>query len=80
MNEIEDYLQCTTEIDEDYSDGWLPTLDTSFKVGKDNLVIFKYFEKETSSRQTVQQQSVMSENTRIQVLSNDNIRRLLNSS
>ena len=35
---IEDYLQFTVEIGEDpeFSDGWLPTLDTSIKIDDRN--------------------------------------------
>ena len=33
MNPVEDYLSFTTEIGEQFEGGWLPTLDTSIKVG-----------------------------------------------
>ena len=45
MNSVEEYLQFTTEIGEEFQDGWLPTLDTSFKVGEQNQILFRYFEK-----------------------------------
>ena len=80
LNSVEEYLQFTTEIGEEFSEGWLPTLDTSFKIGEQNQILFRYFEKETCSRMTVQQKTAMNENTKIQVVSNDLVRRLLNSS
>ena len=40
-------------------DGWLPTLDVSLKVHKDNSVQFKFFEKDTCSRKTVHKDSAM---------------------
>ena len=49
-------------------------------MGEQNEVLFRYFEKETSAKMTVQQKSAMNENVKLQVLSNDMVRRLLNSS
>ena len=48
---IEDYLQFTVETGEDpeFSEGWLPTLDTSMKINDRNQVLFKYYEKQEDS-------------------------------
>ena len=49
-------------------------------MGNDNnQVVFKYFEKETCSQQTVQKMSAMGENQKITILSQDLIRRLMNT-
>ena len=76
---IEDYLDFTVETGEEFPGGWLPTLDTSFKVAKDNQVLFRYFEKPMTSSKTVQQDSAMEENAKLKTLSMDLIRRFLNS-
>ena len=76
---VESYLEFTVESGEEFSDGWLPTLDTSLKVGEQNQILFRFFEKETSSTKTVQKRSAMEENSKQQVLANDLVRRLCNS-
>ena len=75
MAGIENYLQFTVESGEEFSDGWLPTLDTTLKVGESNTIMYKYYEKET----TVHQRSAMEENTKVQILANDVVRRLSNT-
>ena len=50
---MEDYLSFTAEIGEEFKDGWLPTLDTSMMVDKKNRILYKYYEKETCSQQTI---------------------------
>ena len=37
----------------DFEDGWIPTLDASLKVGEDNVVKYRYFEKSTTTNKTV---------------------------
>ena len=75
---IEDCLDFTFETCEDEGfNGWLPTLDTQIQIGEDNQIYYKYFEKDTCSKRTVQARTAMNENTKIQILSNDTVRRLL---
>ena len=76
MMGIKDYLKFTVESGEDFYDGWLPTLDINLKVGPNNLVAFKFYEKETCTRKTALRSSAMEENAKIQTLSNDLVRRL----
>ena len=80
MKDVESYLSFTGEIGEEFEDGWLPTLDTNLKVDNKNRILFKYYEKETCTKRTVQRSSAMGENTKIQILSQDLIRRMMNSS
>ena len=61
-------------------DGWLPTLDTSLKVDERNLIQYKYYEKPTSSRECLHANSAMNMNSKMQILSNDMVRRLFNTS
>ena len=39
MENIEDYMSFAVESGEDFSDGWLPTLDTTIRVEEDNTVM-----------------------------------------
>ena len=80
MNQVEDYLTFTAEIGEEFEGGWLPTLDMKLKVTNKNEIVFQQYEKEVSSKQTVQKNSAMGENTKFQILSQDMVRRLLNTS
>ena len=65
---------------EDYPDRWLPTLDTKLRVDGSNQILYDFFEKPTSSNLTVQKRTAMGEDSKMQVLSNDLIRRLMNNS
>ena len=76
MNGIENYLEFTVESGEEFDGGWLPTLDTCLKVREDNIVEHKFYEKETSSSKTVQKRTAFEENSKIQVVSYDLVRRL----
>ena len=80
MQGIEHFLEFTYETCEDDGfDGWLPTLDTCLRVGEENLVEYKYYEKPTCSKRTVQQKTAMNENSKLQIVSNDLNRRLKNT-
>ena len=74
-----EYLDFTFESGADYPDGWLPTLDTSLRVNGANIVEYKYFEKPTTTNTVVRFKSAMSGNPKVQCLSNDLVRRLLNT-
>ena len=74
MQGVMEPLRFTTEIGED--DGWLPTLDLQVRVESNNLVSFKYYEKPTVTNVMVQKRSAMGENEKVQILSNDMVRRL----
>ena len=80
LNNVEDFLRFTVDTEEDFPDKWLPTLDMKLKVSGSNQVLHDFFEKPTSSNVTVQRRTAMGEDAKIQILSNDLIRRLKNSS
>ena len=46
---------------------------------EDNTVMYKFYEKETTTSQTMQKSSAMEENCKIQILANDMVRRLANT-
>ena len=79
MTGIESYLAFTAETESDFQDGWLPTLDTSWKVGDRNQVLYRHFEKETATNQTIQKSSAMGENVKVQIVAQDLVRRLSNT-
>ena len=76
---IASYLEFTFETGHDYSDDWLPTLDLSLLVDGRNQVNYRYFEKPTTTNTTLRKDTAMNENAKIQCLSNDMVRRLLNT-
>ena len=78
MQEVMDFLRFTTETGEDFGDDWLPTLDLSLTVDKrTSIVKWRFYEKPTCSKKTVQKRSAMGEISKAQILSNDMVRRLL---
>ena len=79
MMGIRDYLSFTVESGEEFEGGWLPTLDVNLLVDKANTVQFKFYEKTTCSKKTVQIDSAMEEDSKIQTVSNDLVRRLCNT-
>ena len=76
---VMNFLRFTFESGEDYGDGWLPTLDTSLRVNQDNIVEYRYYVKPTNTNTTIQSASAMSENPKMQCISNDLVRRLMNT-
>ena len=80
LNGVETFLKFTIETEEDFPDGWLPTLDTKLRVTGSNQVLHGFYEKPTNSNVTIQRRTAMGEDSKIQILSNDLIRRLKNSS
>ena len=80
MAGIEGFLEFTYETCEDEEfKGWLPTLDTCLRVNSSNAVEYRYYEKPMTSTKAVQQRAAMDENSKINILSNDMMRRLLNT-
>ena len=79
MQEVLSFLRFTTEIGEEFEGGWLPTLDVSLKVDGRGQVMWKFYEKPTTSETTVQGRSAMGAKTKAQILANDLVRRLLNT-
>ena len=77
---MEDFLTFTMETGEDFQSGWLASLDTDLKMTNLNQVEYRFYEKPMSSNMTVQKLTAMEENSKMKTLSNDLIRRLLNTS
>ena len=78
MQEVLPFLKFTTEVGEG-EEGWLPTLDTQVRVEGNNMISFKYYEKPTVTNVMVQKRSAMGENSKVQILANEMMRRLGNT-
>ena len=74
MQEVLTFLTLTTEVGDE--EGWLPTLDLNLRMEGNNMVSWKYYEKPTTTNVTVQRRSALEENSKMQILSNDLVRRL----
>ena len=60
MNDIYDFLKFTTEIGEDFEDGYLPSLDLKIKVEK-LRIIFEFSEKPMAFNLVVHAGSALSQ-------------------
>ena len=76
MNGVFGFLDFTMETPEDFG-GWLPTLDTNLQVSLDNIINYKFFQKEMAANTVIRQETAMDENSKSQILSNDMTRRTL---
>ena len=90
MNSVFWNIQFTSEITEDFNNGRLPTLDFELWVnekenettGEDDRgkIYYSFYEKEVSSRFCLMEKSAMAENSKNSTLSQEVIRRMLNTS
>ena len=67
MTGIEDFLEFTTETEEEF-DGWLPSLDTNLAVDKENMIMYKFFEKPMSANTVLHFRTAMPEDAKIRSL------------
>ena len=73
-------LAFTVETEEDFSDGWLPTLDMKMRVSEQNQVKYTFFEKPTASNKCLQATTALNQNYLMKSLSKEVMRRLANIS
>ena len=78
MNSVNPDLQFTVETAEDFEDGRLPKLDFDMWVEEGGVIKHSYFEKPMKTQLVLMKRSAMSENQKIDILSNELIRRLSN--
>ena len=72
-------IQClafTVETEEDFQDGWLPTLDFKLRVNNNNVIEYAFYEKPMASNQCLQTDTALNQNCLIRSLGNEVIRRL----
>ena len=81
MNAIFDFLRFTVESELDFQDRRLPTLDFKLWVRQeDGLIMHTFYEKPTSSNQTIQKDTALPENTKMATLNSEVVRRMLHTS
>ena len=80
MSGLTKCLEFTVETEEDFADNWLPTLDLNIRVNEDNKIVYKFFEKPTASKVCLQADTALAQNSLVQSLVNDMIRRMANTS
>ena len=81
MNSIYSNLDFTVEIEEDFENARLPTLDCELFMDKSTHKInYSFFEKSMKTPFCVMKNSAMSEKSKISILSQDLIRRMQNTS
>ena len=78
LQDIFTFLKFTTEVGEGEGN-WLPTLDMMIRVEDSNIISYNYFEKPTTTNVMVQKRSALGENTKVQILSNELVRRMGNT-
>ena len=77
MGGLEDYLKFTMETEEEFEDGWLPTLDNKLKVSASNIIMYQFFEKPTNPNTELHQRKAMAEDAKLRSLTNEVIRRMV---
>jgi hypothetical protein len=73
-------LSFTMETEEDFQDGWLPTLDMKLKVSDNNQILYTFYEKPTASKMCLQTDTALGQDSLVQSLVNDVMRRMGNTS
>ena len=79
LNDGWDFLTFTMEQEEDFTDGFLPTLDFSTKVLENGYIQYKFFRKEMATNQVLQAGTALSKSCVFSSLRQDLVRRLLNT-
>jgi hypothetical protein len=69
-------LSFTVETCEDFSDGWLPTLDFQLRVNEQNVIEYSFYEKPTAPNRCLQSETALNQNSLIRCLGNEVGRRL----
>ena len=80
LNAVSDFIQFTTEGEEDFHNGFLPTLDFQTKVQETGKILFKFFSKPMANNLTIQYGTGLAKNTIFSALRQELIRRLTNCS
>ena len=74
------FLKFTIELEEDFEEGYLPTLDIQIRVLEDGTTTYKYFEKPTNSNVMIQRRAALGESSKVSTLVQEIIRRMVNTS
>ena len=80
LNAVSDFIQFTTEGEEDFNNHFLPTLDFQTKVLESGEIMFKFFSKPMANNITIQQGTGLSKNVVFSSLRQELVRRMVNCS
>ena len=80
MQGLTSCLTFTVETEEDFADGWLPTLDLKMNISDDNQIWYSFYEKPTGSDKCLQASTALNQNCLMRSLSNEVMRRMANIS
>jgi hypothetical protein len=64
-------LSFTVETCEDFSNGWLPTLDFQIRVTESNIIEYSFYEKPTAPNRCLQADTALNQNSLMRCLSNE---------
>ena len=78
MNQINQDLTFTAEVESDFADNRLPTLDFSLWMRDDNTLTHTYFEKPMKTQLLMEQNSAMGKRQKYCILAEETTRRLYN--
>ena len=76
MQGVTQCLTFTVETGEDFTDGWLPTLDFKLRVNSKNQIEYNFYEKPTASNRCLQTDTALNQNCLMRSLGNEVGRRL----
>ena len=79
MNSISPSLSFTTELEEDFGEGWIPTLDTKVRMTPEGKIEYRFYEKEMASEFTLMDTTAISDQMKQATGTSKVIRRLMNT-
>ena len=79
MNSIWDFLNFTVEVEDDFADRKLPTLDVRIWV-REGLIEYEFFSKPMSANTVLNAKTALGEQTKFSSLSQEVVRRMLHTS
>ena len=80
MNSIFPGIEFTIELEEDFPNRRLPTLDCEVWTRPDQMLDFSFYEKPMNSKYCILDRSAMAEKSKISILSNELVRRMSKTS
>ena len=78
-NDIFNYLQFTVDCPSTNTSGWMPLLAAEVRVAEDNTIDYRFYEKPISSRFVMMRNSAMPAKVKMNILTQEVIRRLRNT-
>jgi hypothetical protein len=70
MQGLTQCIKFTLETAEDFSDGWLPTLDFKLRINDQNQIEYAFSEKPMASNRCLPSETALNQNCRIRSLGN----------